>query len=190
MGLRKGKSEALCANSCFWVMAAYPGKSPSVHGWGGACLHVRTCTLSPYLRIRLTNCAKIWYVARDPIVTRYKKSDVGWLHIRTCVSSFVVSETTESWHWSHTKKTGLSLSRSLVHRQTWRLTGFTLHLTTLHYITLHCLPSRLVLDSSWPESIPIPIPFNQKRLIPTPDIRIRNRFRFDSIGRGPWHPHP
>ena len=29
MGLRKGKSEALCANSCFWVMAAYPGKSPS-----------------------------------------------------------------------------------------------------------------------------------------------------------------
>ena len=93
------------------------------HGWGGASLHVRTCTQSPYLRIRLTNCAKIWCVARDPIVTRYKKSEVGWLHIRTCVSSFVVSKTAEPWHWSHTQKTGLSLSRSLVHRHTWRLTG-------------------------------------------------------------------
>ena len=29
------------------------------HGWGGASLHVRTCTQSLYLRIRLTNCAKI-----------------------------------------------------------------------------------------------------------------------------------
>ena len=28
---------------------------------------------------------------------------MGWLHIRTCVSSFVVSETTQPWHWSHTK---------------------------------------------------------------------------------------
>ena len=74
------------------------------HGWGGASLHVRTCTQSPYLRNRLTNCAKIWCVARDPIVTRCKRSEVGWLHIRTCVSSFVVLETAEPWHWSHTKK--------------------------------------------------------------------------------------
>ena len=28
---------------------------------------------------------------------------MGWPHIRTCVSSFVASETTQPWHWSHTK---------------------------------------------------------------------------------------
>ena len=30
LGLRKGKSEALCANSSYWDMAVYLGKSPSV----------------------------------------------------------------------------------------------------------------------------------------------------------------
>ena len=41
------------------------------HGWGGASLHVGTCTPSPHLRIRLTNFAKIWCVDRDPINTRF-----------------------------------------------------------------------------------------------------------------------
>ena len=71
--------------------------------WGGASLHVRTCTPSPCLRIRVANCAKIWCVTGDPIVRDLQESEVGWLHIRTCVCSFVVSETAESWHWSHTK---------------------------------------------------------------------------------------
>ena len=26
-----------------------------------------------------------------------------WLYIRTCVSSFAISETAQPWHWSHTK---------------------------------------------------------------------------------------
>ena len=49
------------------------------HGWGGASLHVRTCTPppSPYVRIRLTNLAKIWCVARDPIVKRFTKVGGG-----------------------------------------------------------------------------------------------------------------
>ena len=41
------------------------------------------------------------------------------------VSSFVVSETTRSLPLDPHQKTGLSLSRSFVHRQTWRLTGNT-----------------------------------------------------------------
>ena len=51
----------------------------TIHGWGRASLHVRTCTPppSPYFRIRLTNLAKIWCVARDPIVTRFTKVGGG-----------------------------------------------------------------------------------------------------------------
>ena len=86
------------------------------HGWGGAALHVRTCTPppSPHLRIRLTNFAKIWCVARDPIVTRFIKVGGGVTDIRTCVSSFVVSITAQPWHWSHTKNRLISfgLARS------------------------------------------------------------------------------
>ena len=49
---------------------------------GGVSLHVRTCTPPPpppfsYLRIRLTNCAKIWCVAGNPIVTRFTKIGDG-----------------------------------------------------------------------------------------------------------------
>ena len=58
-------------------------------GWGYLC----TCTRapppppppSPYLRIRLTNFAEIWCVARDPIVTRPTKVGGGvtaHLHVR------------------------------------------------------------------------------------------------------------
>ena len=82
------------------------GSLSTSHGWGGASLHVRTYTpSSPYFKIRLTIFAKIWYVARDPIVTirDLQKWEVGWLHIRTCVSSFVVSETAQPRHWSDTK---------------------------------------------------------------------------------------
>ena len=100
------------------------------HGWGGASLHVRTCTPpppSPYLRIRLTNFAQIWCVARDPIVTRFAKvGGGGWLHIRTCVSSFVVSETAQPWQWSHTKNRLISfgLARSSPNMASYWLWNF------------------------------------------------------------------
>ena len=50
---------------------------------------------------------------------------------------------------------------------------------------LELIPIPTSAEHGHVESIPIPIPFNQKRFIPTPDFRLRNRFRFDSIGRGP-----
>ena len=89
---------------------------PQVRGGMG---HLCTCARappSPCLRIRVANCTKIWCVAGDPIVRDLQESEVGWLHIRTCVCSFVVSETAESWHWSHTKNklTYLFRARSFI----------------------------------------------------------------------------
>ena len=80
-----------------------------VFGW--ALLHVRTCT--PYLRISRTD----W-----PIVLKFdvwldtqmlrglQKLEVGWLHIRTYVSSFVVTETAEPCLWSRTKNRFISFA--------------------------------------------------------------------------------
>ena len=93
-------------------------------GWGGASLHVRTCTPSPYLRIRVANCAKVWFVAGDPIVTRFTRVGGGVTahsHVRLqfrCLGNRWVLTLKR-----HQKQAYLSLSRSLVHRQTWRLTG-------------------------------------------------------------------
>ena len=50
---------------------------PQVMGGVG---HLCTCARappSPYLRIRVANCAKIWCVARDPIVTRFTRVGGG-----------------------------------------------------------------------------------------------------------------
>ena len=78
---------------------------------GGISLHVRTCT--PYLRISRTD----W-----PIVLKFdvwldtqmlrglQKLEVGWLHIRTYVSSFVVTETAEPCPWSRTKNRFISFA--------------------------------------------------------------------------------
>ena len=78
---------------------------------------------SPYLRVRVANCAKIWCVARDPVVTRFTRVGGGVTNFaRACpvsLSRKQLSPGTEA-----TSKTDLSLSRSLVHRQTWRLTGY------------------------------------------------------------------
>ena len=65
-------------------------------GWGslstcfpqvmGGVGHLCTCARappSPYLRIRVANCAKIWCVARDPKVTRFTRvggGDIRWRH--------------------------------------------------------------------------------------------------------------
>ena len=95
---------------------------PQVMGGVG---HLCTCARappSPYLRIRVANCAKIWCVARDQIVTRFTRVGGGvTTFARACPVSLTrkpLSPGTEA-----TPKTDLSFSRSLVHRQTWRLTG-------------------------------------------------------------------
>ena len=50
------------------------------------------------------------------------------VHICTCVSSFVASETAEPCPLSPTDIQVWSLSRSLIHRQTWRLAGYSIML--------------------------------------------------------------
>ena len=91
----------------------------------GGVEHLCTCARappSPYLRIRVPNCAKILCVARDPIVTRFTRVGGGvTTFARACPVS--LSRKPLSPGIEATPKTDLSLSRSLVHRQTWRLTG-------------------------------------------------------------------
>ena len=114
-------SDRLCSNLVCGLEVTKCVLSTS-HGWGGASLHVRTCTPSPYLRIRVANCAKIWCVARDPKVTRFTRVGGGVTTLaRACPVS--LSRKPLSPGIEATPKTDLSLSRSLVHRQTWRLTG-------------------------------------------------------------------
>ena len=90
-------------------------------GVGHLCTSARAPP-SPYLRIQVANCAKIWCMARGPIVTRFTRVGGGVTahsHVRLqfrCLGN----------RWAltmkpHQKQT--SLSRSFVHRQTWRLTG-------------------------------------------------------------------
>ena len=87
---------------------------------------------SPCLRIRVANCAKIWCVAGDPIVTRFTRVGGGVTahsHVRLqfrCLGNRWVLTLKP-----HQKQTYLSLSRSLVHRQTWRLTGWNNRLLTV-----------------------------------------------------------
>ena len=99
----------------------------SSHGWGDSCTCARAPP-SPYFRIRMANCAKIRCVARDPVVTRFTRVGGGVTNFaRACpvsLSRKQLSPGTEA-----TSKTDLSLSRSLVHRQTWRLTGYTSNTT-------------------------------------------------------------
>ena len=98
------------------------GIFPQVMGGVGYLCTCARAPPSPYLRIRVANCAKIWCVARDPIVTRFTRVGGGvTTFARACpvsLSRKPLSPGTEA-----TSKTDLSLSRSLVHRQTWRLTG-------------------------------------------------------------------
>ena len=72
--------DRLCSN-LVWGLGVTKYVLSTSHGWSGVSLRVRTCTPppppSPYLRIRLTNFAKIWCVARDPIVTRLTKIGGG-----------------------------------------------------------------------------------------------------------------
>ena len=98
-------------------------------------LGVRFRSVLPYIRIRLTNLTKIWCVARDPIVTIFTRVGGGvTTFARACpvsLSRKPLSPGTEA-----TSKTELSLSRSLVHRQTWRLTG-TIHADSLALFALN-----------------------------------------------------
>ena len=93
----------------------------------GGVGHLCTCARappSPYLRIRVANCAKILCVGRDPIVTGFIRVGGGvTTFARACPVS--LSRKPLSPGIEATPKTNLSLSRSLVHRQTWRLTGVT-----------------------------------------------------------------
>ena len=99
-----------CLGNCWvhcaeiWWVIRVPVAMCFMQVFGWAPLHVRTCT--PYLRISRTD----W-----PIVLKFdvwldtqmlrglQKLEVGWLHIRTYVSSFVVTETAEPCPWSRTK---------------------------------------------------------------------------------------
>ena len=102
---------------------------PQVMGGVG---HLCTCARappSPYFRIRVANCAKICCVARDPIVTSFTRVGGGvTTFARACPVS--LSRKPLSRGIEATPKTDLSLSRSLVHRQTWRLTG---HMVSLGF---------------------------------------------------------
>ena len=98
------------------------------HGWGEASLHVRTCTPPPpHLRISGSDPPIVLKcdVSRDPIVTRLTKVGGGMTAQCTFARASPVSLSRKplSPDIEATPKTDLSLSRSLVHRETWRLTG-------------------------------------------------------------------
>ena len=96
---------------------------PQVRGGVG---HLCTCAReppSPCLRIRVANCAKIWCVAGDPIVYEIYKSGRWGDCTFARASPVPLSRKPSLTLKPHQKQTYLSLSRSLVHRQTWRLTG-------------------------------------------------------------------
>ena len=108
-------------------------------GVGHLCTSARAPP-SPYLRIRVANCAKICCVARDPIVTRFTRAGGGvTTFARACPVS--LSRKPLSPGIEATPKTDLSLSRSLVHRQTWRLTGY-IPLSVRKWLSLFRHPSR------------------------------------------------
>ena len=106
-----------CLGNCWvhcaeiWWVIRVPVAMCFMQVFGWAPLHVRTCT--PYLRISRTD----W-----PIVLKFdvwldtqmlrglQKLEVGWLHIRTYVSSFVVTETAEPCPWSRTKNRFISFA--------------------------------------------------------------------------------
>ena len=102
---------------------------PQVMGGMG---HLCTCALvpppppppPPYLRIWLTNFVKIWCVNRDPMVTRFTISRRWGDSTFARASPISLSRKPLSLDIEATPKTDLSLSASLVHRQTWRLTGY------------------------------------------------------------------
>ena len=118
--LRNGLTD--CVQIWYVGWASLSTCFPQVRGGVG---HLCTCARAPpslYLRIRVANCAKIWCVARDPIVTRFSKvGGGGTTFARACPVS--LSRKPLSPGIKATPKTDLSPSRSLVHRQTWRLTG-------------------------------------------------------------------
>ena len=59
---------------------------------GGVHLHVRTPF--PHLGNDWTDCAEIWYVARDQLARQFTQTKNGvHLHVRTCVSLFHISGT-------------------------------------------------------------------------------------------------
>ena len=90
------------------------------HGWDGYLCTCARAPSSPYLRIRVANCAKIWCVARDPIVTRFTRVGGGvTTFARACPVS--LPRKPLSLDIEVTPKTDLSLSGSLVHRHTRRL---------------------------------------------------------------------
>ena len=77
----------------------------------------------PHLRISGSECPIVLKcLARDPIVTKFTRVGGGvTTFARAC--SVSLSRKPLSAGIKATPKTDLSLSRSLVHRQTWRLTG-------------------------------------------------------------------
>ena len=102
-------------------------------GWGslstcfpevmGGVEHLCTCALAtpppPHYHLRISGSdwpilLKFDAWLETQLLRDLQKSEVGWLHIRTCVSSFVISETAQPWHWSHTKNRLISfgLARS------------------------------------------------------------------------------
>ena len=123
---------------------------PQVMGGVGYLCTCARAPPSPYLRIRVANCAKIRCVARDPIVTRFTRVGGGvTTFARACpvsLSRKPLSPGTEA-----TSKTDLSVSRSLVHRQTWRLTRTNLYelIGTYRNLTINPQTVRSVLASSF-----------------------------------------
>ena len=73
--LRNGSTD--CVQICYVGWRPLSTCFPQVMGGVG---HLCTCArapLSPYLRIRVANCAKTLCVARDPIVTRFTRVEGG-----------------------------------------------------------------------------------------------------------------
>ena len=67
-----------------------------------------------------------------------------WLNIRTCVSSFVVSETAEPWHWSHTKNIPISFALA---RSSPNMASYWLYPGVVHLLGVVTWPAHVPL---WP----------------------------------------
>ena len=90
------------------------GIFPQVMGGVGYLCTCARAPPSPYLRIRVANCAKIWCVARDPIVTRFTKSEVGWPHSHVRVQFRCLGNRWALALKPHQKQTYLFRARSFI----------------------------------------------------------------------------
>ena len=107
--LRNGLTD--CVQSWYVGCASLSKCFPQVRGGVGHLCMCARAPPSPHLRIRVANCAKIWCVAGDPIVTRFTRVGGGVTahsHVRLqfrCLGN--------RWNIEATPKTNLPISFAL-----------------------------------------------------------------------------